>query len=121
MMSQSMPSNVGGMTALKVVKAIRHAQGRDEATQLRPIYRKGFPARKALKADVSCSRCSLILFSSYLINTLFFNAGTVWSGGSTGYIVRRIEFVHQECVVNTVQLYHYGSFSNSSGCSYYET
>jgi hypothetical protein len=53
-MSQSLPA--GGMSAFKVVKAIRHAQGRDEGTHLRPIYRKGFPAGKTLKADVSMSR-----------------------------------------------------------------
>lgn len=33
--------------------SIRHAQGRPESEQLRPIYRKGFPGKKSARAEVS--------------------------------------------------------------------
>lgn len=35
------------------VKAVRHAQGREESAMLRPIHRKGFPGSKSLRAQTA--------------------------------------------------------------------
>lgn len=45
--------------------AIRHAQGRPESEQLRPIYRKGFPGKKSAKAEVFLFNFSLIIINDF--------------------------------------------------------